>query len=207
MNVRCAATCIVATMAFVTACAATEPRVALVDSWPTQAPSYDAAYKTWTHHAELHDDYQQVIIVDATLHAPAWRMANVTRARDQANQNDADYAKALADTKADAAAHHRISLVVTTWDRRENNLTRGAQAAWHLTLSDDAGHSWTPTSIVQDRRSEHVLRADYPTLRDFSAVYIATFDGSTKLLGNGAKNITLRVYGARGAVDVHWRAP
>ncbi|MBP9085387.1 MAG: hypothetical protein KBG15_04675 [Kofleriaceae bacterium] len=203
MKLRCAALSLVATMA----CASAEPRVALVDTWPTLAPAYDAAYQTWTRHGELHDDYQQVIIVDATLHAPAWRMANVARARDQANQNEAVYAKALADSQADAAAHHRISVVVTTWDRRENNLTHGAQAAWHMALSDDAGHTWTPTSVVQDRRSEHVLRADYPTLRDFSAVYIATFDGSTKLLGNGAKNITLRVYGARGAVDVHWRAP
>ncbi len=203
MKLRWASLSLVTTMA----CAAAEPRVALVDAWPTVAPTYQAAYQTWTRHGELHDDYQQVIIVDATLHAPAWRMAKAARARDQANQNQADYAKTLVDAQADAAAHHGITLIVTTWDRRENNLTRGAQAAWHMTLSDDAGHTWTPTAVVQDRRSEHILRAEYPTLRDFSAVYIATFDGSTKLLGNGAKTITLRVYGARGAVDLHWRAP
>lgn len=203
MKLGLATLSLVATMA----CAAAEPRVALVDSWPTQAPTYDDAYQSWTRHGELHDDYQQVIIIDATLHAPGWRIAKAARDRHAAKQNEIDYAKALADAQTDATAHHRISLVVTTWDRRENNLSRGVQAAWHMTLSDDAGHTWTPISIVQDRRSEHVLRADYPTLRDFSAVYIATFNGTTKLLGTGAKTITLRVYGNRGAVDVNWRAP
>ena len=191
----------------VTACAAADPRVALDATWPTQAPNYDATYQAWTRHGELHQDYQEVIAVDATLYAPAWRAALADRARRSNEASEADFGKAVAAAQADAAAHIKVSLVVTTWDRRENNLARGAQAAWQLQLVDDAGHLWSPTAVVQDRRSEHVLRAEHPTLRDFSSVYTATFDATTPLFGNGAKQVTLRVFGPRGKVALVWRAP
>jgi hypothetical protein len=182
------------------------PAVALTDTWPTAAAPYEKVYADWTRHGEFHQDYQEIIAIDATLQSPAWRFAKAARDRSYSGQSDSDFNKTIDDDKKDAEQNIRVGIVVTTWDRRENNLARGELAAWHVALSDDSGHTWTPTSIVQDRRSEHILRADYPAFRDFSSVYVATFDGKTKAFGAGAKKLTLRVYGSRGGLDVEWQS-
>jgi hypothetical protein len=180
------------------ACAAcgAEPRIALTSAVPATPGDFQQVSAEWTRHGELQQDFQLVISVDAVIRSPAYLAARAAR----------DGQSVAAGTTTEAPTF-QVGLVVATWDRRENNLQVATNPAWRVEMFDDLGNRWLPTAIERDRRSEHLLRADYPTLRDFSQVYIVTFPGQPSLLGTAAKVVTLRVAGVRGRADVVWRAP
>ena len=72
-------------------------------------------------------------------------------------------------------------------------------------LFDDAGNAIEPSTIERDRRPENVLRAEYPALGDFSQAYVARFPRRVDLMKPGSKGFALRIWGARGAVEMTWR--
>lgn len=100
----------------------------------------------------------------------------------------------------------RVALVVTTWDRRENDLDRGALAAWQVALVDNNGLRYAPVRITRDRRPEAHLHADYPTMRDFAVVYHAEFNTATPVFTASTKHVRVVVHSARGAVTLDWHA-
>jgi hypothetical protein len=179
------------------------PRISLTSEVPATPGDFEQVSADWTRHAELQQDFQQVISVDAVIRSPAYLAARA--ARDGQTVPDAPKVNDPANPAAPSTI--QLGLVVATWDRRENNLQVATNPAWRVELFDDLGSRWQPISVERDRRSEHLLRADYPTLRDFSQVYIVTFPGTPALLGTAAKTITLRVFSVRGRVEVVWQAP
>ena len=97
--------------------------------------------------------------------------------------------------------------MVTTWDRRENDLDRGKKASWRLFLLDAAGNEVAPLEIVKDRRPRFLIRTEFPAFGDFAQPYVVKFPREANVLGPNAKQVRLRMSGERGGVEVRWDAP
>ena len=110
----------------------------------------------------------------------------------------------MAQAQAEAAGPYEVELMVTTWDRRENDLDRGKKSVWGVVLIDEQGNQVEPLEIVKDKRPAFTVRADFPALGDFAVAYIARFPRTTPLLGPNVKKLRLRFFGVRGSVEVDW---
>jgi hypothetical protein len=105
------------------------------------------------------------------------------------------------------AGPYELELLVTTWDRRENDLDRGKKSVWHVVLLDEAGKEIEPIEIVKDKRSAYQLREEFPALGDFATAYIARFPRTQPVLGPNIHAIKLRMSSERGGVELVWAAP
>ena len=188
------------------ACAGAGDPVTFGDQWPSQASDYRDTTEAWTRHGELSEGYQEALVVDATFKGAEWRAAYVDRVVELGRMSAAQRAELTAQHQKELAEHYEVELLVTTWDRKENDLHRGARSVWKVVLVDDAGVTIEPSSIERDRRPENVLRADYPALGDFSQAYVARFPRRVDLMRPGARRFALRIWGSRGAVEMAWRA-
>lgn len=185
------------------------PRPVVLDgAWPAAPGAYAAVVRDWTRHGQLDRDYQQVISVEATFKSPAWRAAYVARDAKARGLDAGATQQLLAEHRAVAAKSYEIELVVTTWDRRENELAR-PDPVWRVTLIDDQGRSLLPARIVRDKRPKHILRGEFPTIGDFAEAYVAAFDipADRPVLAPGVKHVRLRLASERGSVELSWAAP
>ena len=186
-------------------CASAPPPVRLVDDWPDRPRGYDAVVVDWTRSALLRADYQQVCEVVATLKSPEWRSARATQDADARGLVGEARAQRLAQARADATAGpYEIELLVTTWDRRENDLDRGARSVWRVALIDDQGQEIAPVEIVRDRRPAFIVRAEFPGLGEFATAYVARFPRTAALFRAGATQVRLRLSSARGGLELRW---
>jgi hypothetical protein len=196
---------------FVTAlagCSHAPPRVQLVEDWPTTAPgSYEAVTTAWTRTATLRGAYQEVLDLAATFKSAEWRYAHAVHTAQDRGLAGSELANTLDAAHADVSGPYEVELMVTTWDRRENDLDRGAKSVWHVALVDEAGHEVTPLEIVKDRRPNFVVRAEFPAFGDFATAYVARFPRVTPLLGPNIHQVRLRVSSERGGVEVSWQSP
>jgi hypothetical protein len=190
--------------AFVTACGGPQA-VDLSPSWPERASDYDDAYRAWTRHGKIRDDYEQVLDLYATFKAPAWRAARVARLADkQGLSPDARQRLQAEQVKAAEEEPYEVQLLVTTHDHRENDLNRGESSIWRLVLIDDRGNEVEPIEIKRDRRPLEVLRAEYPDMGDFATAYIVRFPRTIEVLRPDATRFSLKMASARGAVSLAW---
>jgi hypothetical protein len=190
------------------ACAATPGPVRLTEDWPARpASDYDAVTFNWTRTAVLRGQYQEVMDLAATFKSPDWRAAHAARDADHRNLSGEAREQRIAQAQAEMAGPYEIELMVTTWDRRENDLDRGKKSVWHVVLVDDSGHEIEPLEIVKDKRPTFTLRSEFPALGDFATAYVARFPRQPPLMGPGVKAIRLRISGERGGVEVAWAAP
>lgn len=202
-----AALAMVAALALGAACTPAPRAVALTETWPSQPGTYDEVNRAWTRSATLRGSYQQVLQVHATFHAPEWRAAHA--GREAAIRKLAGPAREALYTAARTAAagDYEVALVVTTYDRSENDLHRGERSVWRVALVDDAGVETTPLAIVRDRRPIEVLRAELAELGDFAEVYVARFPRAAAVLRDGARRMALKISSPRGGVELVWAAP
>src|SRR4029078_155446 len=96
--------------------------------------------------------------------------------------------------------------MLTTWDRRENDLDRGKKSVWRVVLLDEHGQEIEPLEVIKDRRPSSVVRAEFPGLGEFATPYIVRFPRTTQLLGPTARQVRLRMSSKRGGLDVIWTA-
>ena len=195
---------VVGVAALVGACAAGDPNVHLTEDWPAQSSDYVATTAAWTRATKLHGQYQEVLELAATFKSPEWRAAHVAREAESRALTPDARAQLMAQAQADAAGPYELELMVTTWDRRENDLHRGKKSVWRVVMVDDQGREIEPIEIVRDRRPTFVVRAEYPKLGDFAEPYIARFPRSEALLGPGVHQVRLRMSGEQGGVELHW---
>lgn len=196
-------------------CHVTPAPVPLVGTWPAlpalaDADDADDLYRdetaAWTRSGNVRNGYREVLQVAATLAAPPWQVARVARtAALHADDAPARDARLEAARSADTESV-TVYLAVATWDRRENNLDRGARASWAALLIADDGTRLSPTKIERDKRPRPVLRAEFPHLDDFAEVYAVTFPRPATLFGPAVQTIRLRLIGAEGAVELRWAA-
>jgi hypothetical protein len=186
-------------------CATTAPAVRLTADWPDSPREYDAVVGDWTRTALLRGEYQEVCQLVATLKSPEWLAAFAAHDADGRGLTGDARAQRLAQARADAAAGpYEIEVMVTTWDRRENDLDRGARSVWHVALIDDQGHEIAPVEIVRDRRPAFIVRAEFPGLGEFATPYVARFARTAGLFGPTANQVRLRMSSTRGGLEVRW---
>jgi hypothetical protein len=189
------------------ACGSKAPPVALDEKWPASPPDYDDATEAWTRKSSLRGQYQEVLELAATFKSPEWRAARAKRDIEYRNLTGEGKDQFIAQAQADATGPYEVEMMVTTWDRRENDLDRGKRSVWGVVLIDEQGHQIEPIEIVKDKRPAFTVRADFPALGDFATAYIARFPRTTPLLGPSVKKLRLRLFGVRGSVEVDWDAP
>ncbi|HTR52621.1 MAG TPA: hypothetical protein VMJ10_18025 [Kofleriaceae bacterium] len=174
------------------------------DAWPDKCRDYDRVTAAWTRSGVLRGQYQEVLDVSATFKSPEWRCSHTMRQAETRNLTDQERADLLAKAQAEMSGPYEVQLMVTTWDRRENDLDRGKNSVWHVVLEDSAGNQIEPLEIVKDKRPPFTVRAEFPALGDFAVPYVARFPHTSPLLDSRA--VKLRVSGERGGVEVAWTA-
>ena len=189
---------------FVSACGAAEPKVHLTQEWPALVDDYDDVVDKWTRKGVLRGGYQEVLELAATLKSPEWYAAHAAREADNRGLQGEARAQLQAQAQAAAAGPYELQVMVTTWDRRENDLDRGVKSVWKIFLLDEQGMEIPPLEIVKDKRPAFVVRAEYPDLGDFAQAYVARFPREAKILGPGVKKVRLRISSSRGGLELAW---
>jgi hypothetical protein len=188
------------------ACSATYPAVRLTEDWPASTRGYSDVVDEWTRKAKLRGDYQEVCELVATLKSPEWRAAHAVHDAEVRGLTGDARAQHLAQSRADSAGPYELEVMVTTWDRRENDLDRGKRSVWRVVLIDEHGDEVEPLEIIRDRRPAFVVRAEFPALGEFATPYIARFPRSAAVFGPSAKQVRLRMSSTRGGLEVQWKA-
>jgi hypothetical protein len=181
------------------ACARAPGPIDLSGSWPAHPGNYRDQTADWTRRGILREQFQQTLEVLATFRAPPWRAA---RAAHEARIRGTEPPRP---TNVETNTDYEFLLVVTTYDRAENDLDRGDRSVWRVAMVDDAGAETAPTSIVRDKRPAEAIRVEVPELGDFATVYRVSFPGSARALGPDVRAISLRVWSDRGAIKLTWR--
>ena len=189
-------------IALCAACAATAPVVRLTEDWPTTIRDYDDVVADWTRKAQLHAAYQEVCELVATFKSAEWRAAHAAYEADNRGRTGEARASHIAQARAEVAGPYEIQVMLTTWDRRENDLDRGKKSVWRVVLIDERGQEIEPLEVVKDRRPSYVVRAEFPGLGEFATPYIARFPRTTQLLGPTARQLRLRMSSTHGGVEV-----
>ena len=182
--------------------------VPLLATWPASVKNdnYEAVTAEWTRTAKLHSGYQEAARIDATFKSPTWRLAQVDRNAKLQGLGDADRAEMLQRAHDDDDKFYEVEIVLTTWERRMNDLDRLAKSVWQISLFDDQGHRIAATKIDRDRRPKQVIAADFPASNDFSQAYLVYFPKLIPLLGPSTHQVRLRASSSLGALDVTWDA-
>lgn len=189
------------------ACGSAPPKVRLTEEWPAKIGGYEAVTGDWTRSTTLRGSYQEVLDLSVTFKSPEWRAAHADREAEHRRLTGEAKDQLVAQAQAEMAGPYEVELLVTTWDRRENDLDRGKRSVWHVVLVDDKGQEIAPLEIVRDKRPAFVVRAEFPAFGDFSIPYIARFPRTVPLLGAGVRQVGLRMSSERGGVEVSWAAP
>jgi hypothetical protein len=185
-------------------CPRPAPPPNLDGTWPAKAGDYQTTVASWTRSGEINANYQLIMRAHATILSPEWRAALVDH-KVRAGKLGADGRERLEEEQriADESAWE-VEIEMSTWDRRENDLDRGERSVWRVVLVDADGHEVLPTEIVRDKRSDGVLRAEFPRFDDFSKAYIARFPKTARILGPGVEKVGLRISSSRGGVVMTW---
>lgn len=189
------------------ACSGGPKPVRLTTDWPAQTGDYDDVTNAWTRSTSMRAQYQEILELSAVLKSPEWRAAHASRDADHRKLSGAARDQRMAQARAEAEGPWEVTLLVTTWDRRENDLDRGKRSVWRIALVDDAGTEIEPIEIIKDRRPAFTVRADYPAFGDFATAYTARFPRTANVLGPGVKRVRLRMSSPRGGVEVEWTSP
>jgi len=196
-----------ALLALCAACTVTNPSVRLTEDWPTPPRGYDAVVRDWTRKAQLHANYQEVCELVATFKSAEWRAAFATRDADVRGLAGPAREQRIAEARVEVAGPYELEVMLSTWDRRENDLDRGKKSVWRVVLIDEHGQEIEPLEIVRDRRPAFVVRAEFPLLGEFAVPYVARFPRTTPIFGPSARQVRLRMSSTRGGVEVAWAAP
>jgi hypothetical protein len=203
----CRAALVMATVAGLGGCVRTYPTVRLTEDWPATIRDYDDVVDDWTRKAQLRADYQEVCELVATLKSPEWRASHAAHDAEIRGLGTEAREQYLAQSRADVAGPYEIEVMLTTWDRRENDLDRGKKSVWRIVLIDEHGAEIEPLEIVKDRRPSFVVRAEFPALGEFATPYLARFPRTASIFGPAARQIRLRMSSPRGGLEVLWKSP
>jgi hypothetical protein len=188
------------------ACGAAPPPIRLTETWPqTCGGDYDATTEAYTRRGTMRGEYQEVMSLAGIFKSPDWRAAHAARDAEHRGLTGDARAQACAQAQAEMAGPYEIELLVTTWDRRENDLDRGKKSVWRVVLVDEQGKEIEPIEIVKDKRPTFTLRSEFPALGDFAIGYVARFPRDEALLGPNAHALKLRMSSERGGVELEWK--
>ena len=192
------------TVLFGAACTVSHPTVRLTEDWPATPRDYASVVHDWTRKAQLHASYQKMCELVATLKSAEWRAAFARQDADLRGLVGEGREQRIAQSRAEVAGPYELEIMLTTWDRRENDLDRGKKSVWRVVLIDEHGREIEPLEIVRDKRPAFVVRAEFPALGEFATPYIARFPRTRPIFGPSAKHVRLRMSSTRGGLEVDW---
>ncbi len=179
-----------------TGCASAPQPISLSAEWPAEVGDYDDVNRKWTRRSRTIDGpddrgrtFEQTLEVVATFKSPEWRAAYVKNRARYHKLPPSEVAALTASEKADAAKNYEVMLLVSTYDRRLNELQKGKRSVWRVALVDAAG-----TEIA----------AEFPQLGDFHQPYVARFPRTVELLRPGVHRFSLKVTSAQSGVELIW---
>lgn len=176
----------------------------LAGQWPAEPGPYREVHATWTRKGDIRRDYQLVAEAHVTMKSPAWRAAWVARRAETGMMSPASRAELLAAQQQAAEDAVEVAIVLTTWDRRENDLDRGARSVWRVVLVDATGREVEPVEIRRDRRPDQVIRTEFPGYGDFSRAYHVKFPADARVFGPGVERVQVRMSSTRGGMELTW---
>ncbi len=188
------------------ACATADPAVRLTEEWPAKVDGYDAVTASWTRKSILRGQYEEALELAATFKSSEWRAAHAAKDVETRKLTGEARDAVLSAAQADVAGPYEVEMLVTTWERRENDLDRGKRSVWHVVLVDDQGHQIEPIEIVRDKRPPLVVQAEFPQFHDFTIAYIARFPRTTPVLGPSVHQLKLSMSSERGGVELVWKS-
>jgi hypothetical protein len=200
----------IALAALLFGCGGPPPPISLDAAWPTKVRRYETATRAWTRHgdlrADLSQDKERILDVYATFKSPEWRLAYIAFLKRNHRLPDAAAAKLIEEHRTASQNAYEVQLLVSTYDRRANDLQKNAKSTWRVALVDDAGNEVRPAYIKRDRRPRTEILAEYPFFTDFHTAYVATFPRSIELLRDDASRFSLRMGSSRGGVELVWKS-
>ncbi|MBA2542368.1 MAG: hypothetical protein H0V17_22190 [Deltaproteobacteria bacterium] len=159
---------------------------------------YQRVTNEWTRQTRLDGSYQQVLQLAAVYKSEAWRLAHAEKEANARGLAGAARDQHLAQARADAAGPIEIEMLVSTWDRRENDLDRGKKSIWRVRMLE-GGAEVEPIEILKDKRPILTLRSEFPAMGDFATAYVVRFKRPPS-----AGEIRVRMSSERGGVEVAW---
>jgi hypothetical protein len=162
---------------------------------------YEQVTSSWTRKGEMRQRYQQALTVHVTYKSLAWREAFARKTGEDRGLEGAALAQHVAEAKAQDAGPLEFQLIVTTWDRRENDLDRGKKSVWRVRLIDAQGMEIEPLEIVRDKRPDYIIRAEFPNMNNFARAYIARFPRDSI---KDPTKLQLHMSSPRGGVRLVW---
>jgi hypothetical protein len=194
-----------------TGCASAPQPISLSAEWPAEVGDYDDVNRKWTRRSRTIDGpddrgrtFEQTLEVVATFKSPEWRAAYVKNRARYHKLPPSEVAALTASEKADAAKNYEVMLLVSTYDRRLNELQKGKRSVWRVALVDAAGTEIVASEIRRDRRPRTEIAAEFPQLGDFHQPYVARFPRTVELLRPGVHRFSLKVTSAQSGVELIW---
>ncbi len=197
-------------LCLVAGCGGAPPRVSLEPvSQAPPASSYVDELKKWTRHGHIIADFDETLAVDATLHSPEFRAAYAEKFIAVYKMNEEDAAKQRAKLAAEVADVWELHAEIATHTYEVNEFnTATNKSPWRVTLIDEKNRAVSTTDIKLDRGRREVISALYPYLTTFSRGWKLRFprnlpDG-TPLVTAETRELTMRIAGPQGSVDLTW---
>jgi hypothetical protein len=199
-------------LCLIAACAGSPPPVVLSNEWPARvsAGDYEDIHEKWTRHGRDHQDpdgkieIAETLDVYATFKSPEWRAAYIAHRADLHDLPRSEVDALTKQAQEEMEKHYEVTLLVSTWDRRANDLNKGKRSTWRVALVDDQGREIVAEEVKRDRRPASEIKADYPDLGGFHTAYVAKFPRTVDLLRDGARRFSLKVTSSQGGVTMTW---
>jgi hypothetical protein len=202
---------LVLVVVLVAACSSAPPPVQLSDRWPARAGDYRDVSRKWTRHGRQHSSpdshgniIDQTVDVFATFKSPEWRAAYVRYRAERNKLPPSEVAAMTARQQSDAQQGYEVMLLVATYDKRLNDLQKGARSVWRVALVDASGAEIVASEIKRDRRPRSEIATDFPDLGDFYEPYVARFPHTVDLLRPDAHRFSLKVTSSQAGVELVW---
>ncbi len=162
---------------------------------------YATVTDSWTRTGKMREQYQEALTVAVTFKSPEWRAAFAKKNAHDRGLDGSARDQLIAQAKADDAGPLEFQMIVTTWDRRENDLDRGKRSVWRIRLLNEQGMEIEPLEIVRDKRPDYIIRAEFPEMGQFARAYVARFPRDKVTDTN---HLRLQMSSPRGGVSLVW---
>jgi hypothetical protein len=170
---------------------------------------YPHAYRNWTRHARLVQlDVGTVMEAWATYKSPDFRQAYIAKYAAIYDLPDHDRSTLTKEQLEASRSTFDFHIAAQTTNDRWNDLDR-KNSPWRVTLLDETGTELSPTSIRAVKLPELYESQFFPDRTEFTRSYEISFarptDGQA-FASSGRKQLTLRIAGPMGRIDLVWEA-
>ncbi|MCA9665682.1 MAG: hypothetical protein KC503_08840 [Myxococcales bacterium] len=190
-------------------CAAPNPIVSLAP--PAKAPvsdSYPDQLRRWTRFGRIIKQLDTPLKVHATLFAPEFASAYVSRYSDLFKLPPAKRAKLAEEQRKSWETSFPLVFAAATHDWTWNDFDR-KDSVWRVALVNDGGAQVSPQTIKRVRRQTATTKSFFPYVAEFYEVYEVRFpralpDGRA-LVDGDTKSLLLRFAGPLGQTELTWK--